>query len=362
MVMRKKTLPSMCLFALAGLTAGLAAPAAAQAKSIGSLASFHGVTVRGSPFHYAAVSNDRFTAAGRQVPGRWTVVVRTAREGGRLTRWWQLRGSYDVPAVSYDVSGGGALSGDGSTLVLSRLSPTYPTRVSRFAVLDTGARSGRLSRSSRPVRHIALRGDFSLHAISRDGSIAYLVHRLPRYRGPAYISNHELRTLNTASGRLAPRPIDEPGLSEAALEGLPVSRAASPDGRWAYTLYDGGLQSDEAGGVPFIRVLDTLRGRSVRVPLPQLDKRPSIFSLRLRTERSGRELTIVPRPPAPNVLNKGDREPLLTLNTESLEVVAPDPGGDPPWGAIAAAALALVLAVVWSGSRRRRVGRRHAPA
>ena len=35
------------------------------------------------------------------------------------------------------------------------------------------------------------------------------------------------------------------------MRGQPLTRATSPDGRWAYTLYDG------AGKEPFIHALDT---------------------------------------------------------------------------------------------------------
>src|SRR5207302_9584779 len=49
-----------------------------------------------------------------------------------------------------------------------------------------------------------------------------------------------------------------------AMTGLPVSRVMSPDGRWAYTLYD------RPSGGPFVHALDTVGVRAVCVDLPAL--------------------------------------------------------------------------------------------
>jgi hypothetical protein len=46
-------------------------------------------------------------------------------------------------------------------------------------------------------------------------------------------------------------PIVDPHERGEKMRGQPLTRATSPDGRWAYTLYDG------AGKAPFVHALDT---------------------------------------------------------------------------------------------------------
>ena len=44
--------------------------------------------------------------------------------------------------------------------------------------------------------------------------------------------------------------------------GIPVARASSPDGRWAYTLYA------RRGGRPFVHALDTAKREAFCIDLP----------------------------------------------------------------------------------------------
>jgi hypothetical protein len=319
----------------------------AAAKGMGMTAAGDGVAVAGSPYRYAAMSPP--------APITRTVVVRTDRDGGRIDRWWYLRGTYFVPAVAYDLSGGG-LSADGSTLVLSRLSEnTYPPPVSRFAILDTERRLRRPwdppeHRASGAVTHIALEGDYSFDAISPDGSTVYLTHRLPRYRGGAYIANHEIRALDAAGGELLPEPVVA---ADRSVDGVPITRASSPDGRWAYTLYDGNTYAED-GEDPFVLALDTVAMRTVRVELPLLARRRNLFMLKLRPEADGRELAVVSG--AGIVPRAGQR--LLTVDTRSFEVAeaapASAPSGGLPWPAIAISAFAALGALAWIAARGRR--------
>jgi hypothetical protein len=48
------------------------------------------------------------------------------------------------------------------------------------------------------------------------------------------------------------------------MRGSPVTRMLSTDGRWAYTLYDGG------GNEPFVHALDTATSRAHCIDLPML--------------------------------------------------------------------------------------------
>src|ERR1700755_1182555 len=77
------------------LTASSTAPAAA--KGLDTMGALGGLTQPGSPYRYQALTPTH-TKAG----GRWTIIERTARHGGKISRWWRLGGSWLLPAVSYD--------------------------------------------------------------------------------------------------------------------------------------------------------------------------------------------------------------------------------------------------------------------
>ena len=337
--------------ALVGCGAGAAAPGAeAGAKGVGTMAAPEGVTVSGSPYRYA-------TLFPNTVP-KVTVIERIDRDGGRIGRWWYLRGHYYVPAVAYDGSGGG-LSANGRTLVLSRFTFEYPPRETRLAVLDTDLylRHPRRPGQERPphaITRIDLEGDFSFDAISPDGSTVYLIHRyLSPHAGAAYLATYEVRALDTASGRLLPEPIVDPTEPDERMEGVPITRASGPDGRWAYTLYDGN------GKEPFLHALDTVRGRAVCVDLPQLEGRHDLFMSRLRMEADSRRLAVFNRPP-----NLERSRQLLSVDTKTFAVREPAPvatassGAGTPWLPIAIVAAAIVAAMTWVLARRQRAAAR----
>jgi murein peptide amidase A len=246
------------------------------------------VTAAGSPYRYTALSPGS--------PGKLTVVARTDRGGGRVSRWWYLSGSWLFPAVAYDGTGGG-LSADGGTLVLHRYAPAHSSDSTRFAVLDTAvhlrhpARPGQ-DRPRHAISRISLPGGFAFDSISPHGSTVYLRHYLPagRYRrfdthrGPRF----EIRALDTAGGGLLPGAIVNSNAPGEQLRGLPISQAASADGRRAYTLYDGGN-----GKVPFVEALDTVSGDAFRIDLPGLGPRHHLYMFRLRLQAQGRRLAVL---------------------------------------------------------------------
>jgi hypothetical protein len=345
-----------------GLIVCGAASDAAAGKGVGTMAAPEGVTVPGIDHRYIAISP--------RIPEKITVVAHIERNGGHLGRSWYLRGSYFVPAVAYDFSAGG-LSADGRTLVLTRLSHSYPPETTRFAILDT-QRSFEWRGPGRPPRfrnffdYIDLRGDFSFDAISPDGSTLYLIQRyLPPSSGGSYITHYKVRAYDLERGRLLPRPIVDPEEPDERMAGLPVTRASSPDGRWAYTLYDGD------GGEPFIHALDTVRRTAVCIDLPQLAGRrfegrrlnAFTFNLRLHHDQGGRQLTVMSAPPPPRELPPISQgrpvsypvpHPLLSLNTDTFEVTkagASAAGVEEqsglPWLPLGIAAVAALFAVAW---------------
>lgn len=294
------------LAAIATVLGASFVPADAPAKT-GQLGSFSGVTVAGSPYRYAA-----FPARS---PGKSTAVARIERDGGRVSRWWSLPGSFQVPAVSYDPDSDGGLTADGETLVLSEVWRTYPPRVSRFAVLKTQFNyewrgPGRPPHFRQFPKFIEVAGAFNLNAISPDGATVYLTHYRVRRgheasTGPS--DDFVIRALDVESGELLPRPVASTPPLRGPLTGIPVTRASSGDGRWAYTLY----LSDHRN--TYLLALDTIAGRAIPVELPRLPGPPaSALLLRLRLEADGRRLTVFNRSP-----NLEGARPLVRVDTST---------------------------------------------
>ena len=287
------------------------------------------------------VAND---GSGRYVTvgaGRGTVVERVNPHGGRVLDSRYLPGNLTVPVVALDGKPDG-LSYNGHTLVLIKPRTGFPRARTELVVLDT--------RGLRVRRRIDLRGDFSFDALSRDGSTVFLIN----YLDPRNPTRYRVRTLDPATGRLAPRPIVDPDESADAMRGFPLDRVTSPDGHWHYTLYDG------AGGHPFVHALNTEEVQAKCIDLPAFPGTVDPSSVRLSMGPGGRTLKV---------------GSLATVDTESFKVTpavakpppeaaakpATESGGDAgPWIAgIGAVLLASGLAL---GVRSRRRTRSATPA
>lgn len=344
------------LIGLLVLCPGLASPSSGAAK--GLIASVQGATVPGLPYRYLALSpNSPYQASGPGAPdpkAGFTVVERIDKQGGRLGRWWYLRGRYSIPTAAFDDKAGG-LSADGSTLVLSRFSRIYPPRTTGLAIVHTERHPGRVPGQARPrqtIDRLRLPGSYSFDAISPDGSTVYLIEHLSEVYEGAY----QVRALRVGSGKLVPEPIVDPAEPMERMEGIPISRVYSHGGRWAYTLYTSHQKGRyEHAHEPFVHALDTVSGKAVCVDLPQLEGRPRRFLLRLRVAREGRELEVFSRaeardrPPSP---------PLLTVDTRDFEVSRPKPvatasSGLAPWPPIVALAAIAAALLAWVGRGRK---------
>jgi hypothetical protein len=208
--------------------------------------------------------------------GGGTLVIRVQRAGGRLFRSTFLPAAFTVPAVAYDGTPDG-LSRDGRTLVLIRPRTQFPETRTTLAVLDAKSLAFR--------DEVTLRGDFSFDAISPRGRSLYLIHYVSA-RDP---NSYEVRRFDIGTQRLLPKPIVDPHERGEAMRGSPITRATSPDGRWAYTLYDG------AGMHPFVHALNISRGTARCIDLDALAGRKRLWSFRLGVTPDGRELTVVDR-------------------------------------------------------------------
>jgi len=239
-----------------------------------------------------------------------TVLERIDLRDSTVDRWWHLHGSYYLPAVALDGSAGG-ISANG-TLVLSDSPRGYPPRRSRFAILDTRLFLSHPNRGEDAPRHaitrLSLKGAWGFDAISPDGSRIYLIHSFFKHRE---VSRYEVRALDAVSGRLLPEPIVDPEEPDERMQGSPVTRVGSRDGRWAYTLYTG---SEET----FVHALDTVEGRAVCIDLPQLEDLREPFQLRLRLSEDGRTIVVYSRDH-----KDAGAAPLLEIDTASFAVRRP---------------------------------------
>jgi hypothetical protein len=238
-----------------------------------------------------------------------------------------------IPAVAYDGSAGG-LSGDGRTLVLIEPRLAFPRGSTQLAIVDARRLAER--------RRVLLTGDFSFDAVSPRGSLVYLIE----YTSPVDPTSYLVRAYDVRAGRLLAKPVVDPAEPDEKMRGNPVSRAAGPGGRWAYTLYDG------AGGTPFVHALDTARRTARCIDLDALAGR-NVSALRLRLEPDARTVSVVRR-----------GRPVLALDTHTFAVTAAAPeeaaAGTSrsgfPWLPVSAAGVALAVAgaAALAVARRRR--------
>jgi protein MpaA len=281
--------------------------ASASGKGLDTMPARDGVAAPWSPYRYMTM-----TPRHPKAEGRTTTLARINREGGEIDRWWLLRGSWIVPPLAYDLSGGG-LSADGGTLVLAAYRYAYPRPnrwTSRFAIVDTRLSQGlgiEAGGGVHAVRRISLRGDYRLAGVSPDGGTIYL-YRHPRAGLP---SVNEVRAYDVARGHLDPEPLFNPHAQRRRVEGLPVTATTDAEGRWSYTLFDGN------GETPYIQALDTQVGRVVTVALPQIAERPNPFLLDMQLGSGGDKLFLSS---GSAVQGQPGTGPLLSIDTGNFAV------------------------------------------
>ncbi|HYX88060.1 MAG TPA: hypothetical protein VE753_01695 [Gaiellaceae bacterium] len=217
--------------------------------------------------------------------GPATTVAAQRVRGGRILRWGYVEGPFGIPIVAWDGSTGG-LARNGRRLVLA--TPTYGTPT-RFVVLDP--------RTLRVRARLSLRGAFAFDAISPGGSLMYLI----QYLGKPSSGRYAVRALNLNTGKLYASAIVDRREPDEKMTGQPVTRAASRDGTWAYTLY--GRTNDG----PFVHALDTIHRRAFCVDLPWRSTPRWLGRTRLRV--SGGELLLLV-----------GRRTMATVDTRTFEV------------------------------------------
>jgi DNA-binding beta-propeller fold protein YncE len=257
---------SLAIAALASAVAALAlAPLAARGDGLpipGVNAKPGGIATRDGTVHYVTGSR-----RGK------TVVARIDWTTGKTTAWTRLAGAFSIPAVGLDGSPSG-LSANGRVLAMIQPRRTFPQASTHLVLLD--------ARRLEVRQRIDLKGDFSFDAISPDGNRLYLIQYLSRHDPTHYA----VRAYDVAAGRLDPQPIVDPTEPDEQMRGYPVTREASPDGRWQYTLYSGTK-------MPFVHALDTARGRARCIDLPRMPG--SVYRDALRINPDGSTLAVTNR-------------------------------------------------------------------
>jgi hypothetical protein len=244
-----------------------------------------------------------------------TFLQRLRPRSGEVLRSRVLHGRFEIPVVAYDGSASG-LSVDGKTLVLIAPRPRFPRARTAFAVLD--------SVSLRLRKKLTLRGDYSFDALSPQGRWMYLIH----YKSPTDPLQYEVVAVDLRSGRLESRPIVDPREPDEQMNGHPLTRATSSDGRWAYTFYEGSEH-------PFVHALDTARRDARCVDLDWLHGEKGLRTLRFALSDRDRKLTLRPR----------GGETVAVVDTTTFEASRPSVAGVGAWSKAGVSALALLLVV-----------------
>jgi hypothetical protein len=164
-----------------------------------------------------------------------------------------LAGSWGFPLVTLREDVGG-LSADGRTLVLAQRDVSHPNgalaRKSSFAVLGT---------SPLRVREVVtVKGDFGFDALSPDGATLYLIQHVSEQS----LFKYRVRAYDLDANRLLPQAIADKRQASWNMEGFPVSRVTTADGRWVYTFYANG------NNYPFVHALDAVNRTAVCVGIP----------------------------------------------------------------------------------------------
>jgi hypothetical protein len=311
--------------ALLALLAWPAAAASADGLPVTSTPSYSGVTNMAGDVLYATVQLER-----------GTTVLRVETGTGRLDRSRFMRQPVGIPVVAADGSASG-LSADGQTLVLMRPESSPRPDTTAFVVLDPESLGER--------EELRLDGFFSFDGISPDGRLLYLI----RYTDPRDPGAYQVRVYDLEQDRLLPDPIVDPDEPEEAMTGWALTRAVSPDGRWAYTLYD----SLHRHHPPFIHALDTEDATAQCIDLDALSgDHGHLWRMQLEPSPDGTTLAVTDR-----------GESVLSVDLATFEVTeatgedaAASPGsGEPPYPAIAASAL-VIAALFMVGRHRWRNG------
>jgi hypothetical protein len=293
----------LLLFAALALVAAPAALAAGPAP----------YAVQGGPGVLSPDGKTRYVAVGVQGD---TGLEAVQTSSGMIRRSLSLVGAWGTPTLTYNNGPGDGISRDGKTLVLQRMGSITPTS---FTIVDAAKRL-------RIRAMITLNGSFAFDALSPDAKTMYLIQHVSKQDATRYI----VRAYDLEHGRLLPGRIADRTQKSWIMQGFPVTRTTSVDGRWVYTLYQ------NPGGYPFVHALDTVRGVAHCVGIPWAgDDQAAVWNLTLSLRDGGGTLAV----------GWKSGRPYVNVDTGTWRVSATH-GGFPWWivGAALGGAAALLLA------------------
>jgi hypothetical protein len=219
----------------------------------------------GESFGSPGVVGSKGTIRYVTVPaGRGTLLEAVSVRNGMVRRWRYLRGSFGVPLIAFDYTGGG-LARNGRRLVLvSHQSPA----LTRIVVVDPA--------TFKPRTQLRLPGYWAFDALSPTGSLLYLI----QYRGSptqAPVGRpYAGRALNLNTKRLYASAVVDRREPDEKMTGMPMTRVESSDASWAYTFYSRTKKE------PFVHALDTVHRRAFCVDVPWKRSANELWKVRLR--------------------------------------------------------------------------------
>jgi hypothetical protein len=213
--------------------------------------------------------------------GSFTALEKIAAGDGRVLGSTVIRGGWGIPVVDYGGSVGG-LSTNGATLVLGQTGAgsctpsgcTLLRRTTSFQVINPA--------TLRRQATVTLRGDFAYDALSPDGRRLYLIQHSSSSNANRYV----VRAYDLRRHRLLPGTIADRTQRGWLMQGTPMARATSKDGRYVYTLYA------NSGGYPFIHALDAVAASAHCIGIPWVGDTVQGDLAALELSPNGRELTI----------------------------------------------------------------------
>lgn len=169
--------------------------------------------------------------------GTDTKLAALNRHTFRTLRETTIKGSFGVPTL-IPVNERLGMFRDGTRFVLQ--STANQSRTS-FVVVR--------ARDLKVLQRIDLKGSFAFDALAPDGSRLYLIQHTTQDFGHYIVRAYDLGEQQLLPGRIADK-----AQQSWVMQGWPVSRRATFDGRWVYTLYT------NPAGFPFVHALDTMKG------------------------------------------------------------------------------------------------------
>jgi hypothetical protein len=178
--------------------------------------------------------------------GSSTVKAKIKTEEGSLRKSRSLNGSFGIPVLVYGDAGEG-ISRDGSFFVLQSTGVSSTTDLQIVRTRNLAVRDS-----------ITLKRRVRIRRSLPDGTKLYLI----QHRSADDLQHYVVRAYDLTARRLLPGRIADKTQKGWVMQGFPMTRTTSVDGRWVFTLYQ------NPGGYPFVHALDTVRAVAHCVGLP----------------------------------------------------------------------------------------------